>query len=424
MHPESVPSHYRWNFTVLSLDIASYSLATSFVSFSTILPAFIEHLTRSEVAIGILAALSTAGYALPNFLFVPITERVRRKKLLILWVTPGERLPYLLLAFVAAFLATTHPYLTIILTFLLLGVFTGTGGALTPAWLDLIARAIPARRRGAFFGRSYALAGATGVVGAFISQVLLAREPFPTAFVHLYLLGFMFVMISYGFFALNREVDPLESRGRESVASWLRVLVPTLKRDRNFSWYLLAMVLASLANSAAGFFTAFALRRLHAPDATVALYTAALLASQTVFNLIWGWLADRHGHKLVLACGIATLGIATVIALLIPTATLFAVVFALLGAGQSAYTLSRLAIVLEFSSHDRRPTYVGLASLALAPLALIGPLAGGAIIDRLGFGVTFTGYAVAGVFALSILVWKVREPRSAAAGHEPAFLVE
>ncbi|MCL4541931.1 MAG: MFS transporter, partial [Chloroflexi bacterium] len=163
------PSYYRWNFTVLCLDIAFYTLATSFASFSTILPAYVAHLTHSEIAIGLLAALSTAGYALPNFLFVPLTERVARKKLLILGVTPGERLPYLFLAGVTAYVAVSRPYLALVLTFVLLGIFTGTGGALTPAWLDLIARAIPARRRGAFFGRSFALAGALGVIGAVVS---------------------------------------------------------------------------------------------------------------------------------------------------------------------------------------------------------------------------------------------------------------
>ena len=159
-----------------------------------------------------------------------------------------------------------------------------------------------------------------------------------------------------------------------------------------------------------------AIHRLHAPDATVAIYTAGLLAAQTVFNLIWGWLADRNGHKLVLTMGIGIMALDAIIALLIPSAMLFTVVFVLLGAGQSAYTLSRLAIVLEFAPSERRPTYVGLASLALAPLALIGPLLGGVLIDRVRFGPTFVGFAIAGVVSTLLLVVRVREPRSQRAG--------
>ncbi len=405
------PPYYRWNFTVLSLDIAFYYVSTTLVSFSTILPAYLHHLTSSNLVIGGLSALTTAGYSLPNLLFAPLTERVRRKKLLILAITPGERLPYLLLAGCAAWLAVGHPHVALVVTFAALFVFTCTGGALTPAWLDLIARAIPARRRGAFFGRSNAMAGVMGVGGALLGQHLLATQPYPRAYVQLYLVAFVFVVISYAFFALNHEQGPFVPREPSPFLDWFRNLPALLRQDHNFSWYMWSAVATSLAYSAAAFFTVVAISRLHAGDNEVGWYTAALLASSTAFNLLWGWLADRRGHKVVLIAGISAMLIAMPLSLLLPTPPAYALVFLLLGAAVSASSLSRLAIMLEFAPEDQRPTYVGLASVAGAPLALVGPLVGGAVADHAGYVPAFAIFFLGGVVALWLLVTRVREPR-------------
>jgi MFS family permease len=409
------PAHYRWNFTVLSLDLAFYYLSTTLVSFSTILPAYLRHLSASNLVIGVLSALTTAGYSLPNLLFAPLTERVRRKKRLILFVTPGERLPYLALAACAAWLAVGNPPLALAITFAALLIFTCTGGALTPAWLDLIARAIPARRRGAFFGRSNALAGLMGIGGAVLAQHLLATQPYPRAYVELFLLAFVFVAISYAFFALNREQGPFMPGKRGSFWLWLRGLPAIVRGDANFAWYMLATLASSLAYSAAAFFTVVAINRLHVGDFEVGWYTAVLLAASTCFNLLWGWLADRRGHKVVLAAGLLGMLLAMPLSMVAPTPLAYALVFLLLGASVSAGQLSRLAIMLEFAPEATRPTYVGLASVAGAPLALLGPLVGGVVADRAGSPAAFAIFWLAGLVALWLLIRRVREPRGMAA---------
>lgn len=387
------------------------------------MPAYLRHLSASNLVIGALSALTTAGYSLPNLLFAPLTERFSRKKRLILFVTPGERLPYLVLAACAAWLAVSNPPLALAVTFIALLVFTCTGGALTPAWLDLIARAIPARRRGAFFGRSNAMAGLMGVGGAVLSQHLLATQPYPTAYVQLFLLAFGVVLMSYGFFALNREQGPFMPGRRDSFTEWFRGLPAILRHDRNFAWYMLAALAASLAYSAAAFFTVVAINRLHVGDFEVGWFTAVLLAASTVFNLLWGWLADRRGHKVVLVAGLVSMLLAMPLSLLLPSPPAYALVFVLLGAANSASSLSRLAIMLEFAPEATRPTYVGLASVAGAPLALIGPLVGGALADRAGYAPAFALYGLAGAVALWLLIRRVREPRRHAAESDNATAI-
>ncbi|HEV7214085.1 MAG TPA: MFS transporter, partial [Chloroflexota bacterium] len=227
----------------------------------------------------------------------------------------------------------------------------------------------------------------------------------------LYLLAFVFVAVSYGFFALNREQGPFLAKDRSPFTVWLRSLPGLLGQDHNFSWYMVSVLASSLGNSAAAFFTIVAISRLHAGDNDVGWYTAALLASATVFNLLWGSLADRHGHKVVLIAGVTSMLLAMPLSLLLPTPITYVLVFVLLGASTSAGSISRLAIMLEFAPEEQRPTYVGLASVANAPLALVGPLLGGAIADSAGFAPAFVIFGLASVLALWLLVARVREPR-------------
>jgi predicted MFS family arabinose efflux permease len=78
----------------------------------------------------------------------------------------------------------------------------------------------------------------------------------------------------------------------------------------------------------------------------------------------------------------------------------------------AAIHLSARTILLEFTDDpDERPTYIGLANSALAPLSFAGPLAAGVVADRLGFVTVFVVAAVFGLVALALLLSHVREPR-------------
>jgi MFS family permease len=100
------------------------------------------------------------------------------------------------------------------------------------------------------------------------------------------------------------------------------------------------------------------------------------------------------------------------VALIAPSLFWYGLVFILFAAALSANNLSRLAIMLEFAPADSRPTYVGLASVAAAPTAFIGPLFGGWLADHFGFPIPFAMFWVACVFGLAVLIRRVQEPRN------------
>src|SRR3990167_8981612 len=150
--------HLRHNLVALGGDYALFLVGFSFASQSTILPAFAEHLRAPNIVIGAIPAVMTVGWFLPSLFAAGHTETLARRLPFVLRYSIWERAPFLVLALAAFLLAEPAPALTLGLLLVMLLAITGAGGALMPAWMDVVGRTIPTTLRGRFFAVASALA--------------------------------------------------------------------------------------------------------------------------------------------------------------------------------------------------------------------------------------------------------------------------
>jgi predicted MFS family arabinose efflux permease len=69
-------------------------------------------------------------------------------------------------------------------------------------------------------------------------------------------------------------------------------------------------------------------------------------------------------------------------------------------------------VLLEFAPGPAaRPTYVGLGTTLLTPVAFGAPLVAGLMADTLGFRAVFATAAMGAMVALALLIARVQEPR-------------
>jgi DHA2 family methylenomycin A resistance protein-like MFS transporter len=163
---------------------------------------------------------------------------------------------------------------------------------------------------------------------------------------------------------------------------------------------------------ASGFYTVYGLRAWDAPASSAGVFTALLVAGHALGTLILGWVADHAGHRLVLLVGMASTAAANVVALVAPTLPVFETVFVLAGVQTAALNISAMNVLLEFAPVPaERPTYVGLGTTSLAPVAFASPLVAGLLADSLGFRVVFVVALVMGGTGLAMLATRVRDPR-------------
>ncbi len=411
--PTPVERNARWNFFVNLWDIVFIMLGLSLISRETVMPALVNQLTDSKLAIGLIPAIYSLGVNLPQLLIANFAERLQYKKPFVMLVGgAGERGGYLLAGLAVWFFADSLPGLALVLFFLCLAFSAFAMGVGTPPWFDMIAKVIPTRRRGVWSGVGHGLGALLGIVGAYFVGYTLEEVAFPNNFALLFLVGFAIMMISWGGLALTREPASTTVKARIGIRAYYRALPLLLRRDRNYARFLVSRTVAVLGTMATGFYMVYGIERLGVDGATIGWLTAVLVGSQALLGVLWGIVADRFGHKIVLGGGAATLMAAALLAWLAPSVAWLTPVFMLLGMGIAAELTSSLNIILEFCAPADRPTYIGLTNTLLAPTMALAPLLGGWIaMQSNGYSTLFLATTLcAGLGALLLLFW-VREPR-------------
>jgi MFS family permease len=399
----------RRNFVVNVLDGATFLFGISMVSRFTVLPLVVEQLSPEPWLQGLIPALFYAGWLLPGLFTAPLVATMVRRKPWIMRATIGERLPYLVLGLIFLFGAELSPTILLSALFTCYAIFALCAGLTSTAWQDFIARIIPERLWGTFFGLQAGVGGVLGVGSAAVAGVVLAALPFPQSFGVLCLICFAAMVVSYIF--LGSSIEPPQApQARQPLMVFLRGIGPLLERDIAFRRYLFCRAAIALGLVGHSFLTAAALLRFDPPPEQIGLFTGALLGALALANVGLGALADRWGHKEVLELS-AGLGIlALLLALVAPSALWFVPIFVLVGASQAGYQLSGFTLVFAFSTPAERPTYIGVANTALAPVAALGPLLAGWLAGITGYSVIFVVLALIGAVGIAVMHWQVRAP--------------
>ncbi len=416
---QAVRQHLRYNIAVNLLDGAFFGLGWGFGSIGTIIPLFVSQMTDSATLIGLIPAIHAVTWQLPQLFMANAVARQRQYRPMVLWMTVHERLPYLGLALVAFFAASLGHRLALVLTFLLL-LWQGLGAGFTAnAWQSMIAKIIPAEARGTFFGAQSAFANILMSVSAIAAGYILEKLAAPYDFSLCFLLVLAGMGISMFFLALTREpVDTEKSIPERQPFPW-RVWIDLLRRDRDFSAFLVVRFLSQFATMGFAFYIVYGLRRFQMDEVTAGFLTAALTITSTLGSPLMGWLGDRLGHRAMLIVGSFAVALSSLLAWWAPSLYWLYPVFILAGLANVAYWTIGMAMTTEFGSEETRPVYIGLSNTLVAPATFLAPLLGGWIADAAGFQTTFFISALGGLVIAALLIWLVRDPRSLSAAVPP-----
>jgi MFS family permease len=409
-----VRRNYRWNLAVSVGEVGFFFFGMSFVASATILPLFISKLTTSTLAVGLVALLAQGGWYLPQLFTAHATERAPR--MLPIMVNIGlfaERLPLFALVAAAA-LAVRAPAVALILTVTGFAWFSLGGGAIAPAWQQLVARCFPVDRRGFFMGFGSSIGTGFGVLGAAGSAGLLAALPYPMSFVAIFGLGALSVLLSLAFMTQMREPIPAQLPPRQTSRQYWSGIGGILRQGGNFGWHLAGRVTLGFGALGSGFVTLSAIRTWGVSDATVGGYTGAMLVGSAAGMLILGALADRRGHKLSLEIAALCYAAAFALTAWSPGPGVYLPAFVLIGLGLGGQITSGIMLTLEFAPPGRQPTYAGLVNTTLGIVGVTAPLLGAWLAER-SFGLLFLLGAGLNLAAFAVFLVRVRDPRHLAA---------
>lgn len=406
------PKNLRFNFTVNVIDGGFFGGALGFASFMTIIPLFVSNLTDSAILIGLIPAIHAVGWQLPQLFTAPRVSRLSLYKPMALIMTLIERLPFIGLAIVAWFSPQLGVKWSLILTFFLLIWFGFGGGFTATAWQSLIAKVIPTRLHGTFFGVQSAAVNLLAGVSAVLAGIVLVTYDYPLDFTLCFILASISVAISFVFFAMTKEERHTTPRSSlDDGQNFWQNLRNILRKERNFRWYLLSRMLTQFATMGFAFYTIYAVRVFGISEGLIGILTGLLMFTEVAMNPIMGWIGDRRGYLITLQIGMVATIASSLLALGAQGVAWFIPIFILAGVAYVAAWTIPLSMTLEFGSESDRPSYIGLANTLIAPSTFLAPILAGLLIDKINYQWTFLASAIAGIATLLVLLMGVSDPR-------------
>jgi MFS family permease len=412
---KNIRENLKHNVTVGLWDGSLFGVALGFASFGTVLPLFVASMTTSALLIGLVPAIHSVGWQLPQLFTASHVSRLRKYKPNVLMMTIHERAPFLGFAIIALLLPTIGLRAGLIITFALL-TWQGLGGGFTAnSWTSMISKIIPPETRGTFFGLQAGLANLFISGSAVAAGYLLDYLDSPTDFAVCFFLASIFFALSWFALALTREPEDTEKIIPTEKAHFWDDSKKILSRDANFNWFLASRFISQFAVMGFSFYIIYALRSFNMDAITAGFLTATLTISQTVANIGMGWIGDRVGHRAMLILGTFAALLSSLLAWNASSLAWFYPIFILTGfANVSIWTIG-MAMTVDFGTESERPLYIGLSQTLTAPATIIAPLIGGWIVDVAGFLPTFSISIVLSIFMIGILIFLVKDPRT----HKP-----
>ena len=276
------------------------------------------------------------------------------------------------------------------------------------------------------FGLRQALGGLLAFGLGFLVRVALKPGfpiPFPYNYGMLFLIALFFLYWAQECF-LWVEEPPLEPRERPAPTFWayMRYAVAKIRRDPNMMQYLYYRCLTPAVGLPTAFIVPYAMKELHFDAGVVGLFVSTSVVASIGANLLWAWVSDHRGNRMLLRLGIAT--VLAAVALLAMTPYVESRLLWVLGvnclaeSGLMAMGMGQLNYLYEIAPVSEVPLYTGLVSSATAPALIVLPPLYGLLAQRYGYPVIFVIGLLAGVVCVINSI-RLQEPRDRARGVTP-----
>jgi MFS family permease len=415
--------HLLYNFTLGIVNGGLFIFSEALMSIDTVLTWFVQQLGGSNFLIGLVGPLRDAGWFLPQ-LFVshrlqrePLKQPMYRRAAVVRMVAWSVWT-------LAVFVLAGNPAALLLVFFTAYAVNSLASGFAGLPFMEIVAKTIPSRRRGIYFGARMFMGGLlTLLAGVLVSVMLSASNPlpFPQNVGMLFVVSFVSAMVGLTAFALVKEPRGEVRDDGITFAAHLQRAFRLPRYNLNLRYLLLARVAILLSYVASPFFSIYSIDVLGAPPSIIGLYMIVRALTALAINPVWSLLSDRRGNRLVMRAATA-IGVGMLLwVVLMPPLTqaaglpaelrrfLFVPVFALMGMYETGVGIGAVNLTLDVAPANDRAIYIGLTNTVLG-VAYISTAVSGLIVDVVGYA----GVFVAGLLLLlmaSWALWRLRDPR-------------
>ncbi len=401
------------NFTAHLLHGMLGQTGFRFINAPTFIPAYLLMLSGgSDLVVGAALALQGLGQMLTPLIGANLISH--RSRVLPIGFVTGTlmRSCVLLMGLAGFFLGNDALLITMMVLLMLFGLLEGMQGVI---FNYLMSKVIPVKKRGRLTGFRNFLAGTTAAAVAYIGGAyLIGAEASITGYSWTFLLAFVLTAIGLLMLLSVREPEPPEVKVQLSLFEQLREVPQLLSVEKTFRRFIVARTIATTGRMAMPFYILYAGQTIGLSGTTLGMVTFAFTMSGTVSNLLWGFIADRRGFRLVLLITGFLWIVATMLLLSSNSLMVTMIVFVGIGAAVQGFENAARNIVLEFGDRQNLPVRIALANSVSQVAGSLGPLAGGVMASLLGYEWVFVTSILFLATGALLVLFRIPEPRHSA----------
>ena len=369
------------------------SLTMSMIDFNTVFPSLVDSLTEYKIIFGILYSIMLGAPLLFNAVFSHYMKKYKYKKKFLLIGIYLRALSFLGMALFVYFFSVDNSNIVIVSFFFLILMFSISGGFAGLSYSELIGKLFSSKERGTLYSSKQFVGSIAAFAGGMVVNKVFSLGSFnyPFNYVILLSIGFIgLVIASLGFWLIKEPPSIVVEKDDDTLINYLKEIPSLLKKDSNYSNFILVENMASFSLMILPFYMVFARDIFNIDQSYIGKYLLFQISGTVFSNFIWGYLSRKFGAKSVIKVCILTGGTIPLVALFLsrigPDAYSF--VFLLLGFIISGRRIGFDSYLLDIAPEDKRTVYLGVRG-TLNILVVILPIMGSIFIEILGYAFTF-----------------------------------
>ena len=382
-------------------------LTMSMIELNTVLPNLISELTKNNITFGTLYSIMLGAPLLFNLLFSHYLVRFPFKKKFLLLGIYLRSISFLGMAIVTFLFAKNNPIIALGAFYLLILLFSLSGGFAGIAYSDLIGKLLPSQKRPGLFALRQIFSSLASLIGGVIvTRIFMPGSfTFPLNYSISMAIGCLGLIVgAFGFWMIkepNSEINTTVEKREGIFESTFKIL----KEDRAFLKFIIVENITSFSLMILPFYMVFVKNTFADYKSYFGAYVIAQLSGVILSNFLWGIISKRLGTSTLLKVCILTGASIPLIAILLkPMGALwYALVFLLVGVITSGRNMGFEPYLLDLAPGDKRTVYLGIRG-TLNILMVLLPVAGGFFIDKLGYFTTFA--IVSAVMILAFILFQ------------------
>ena len=183
----------------------------------------------------------------------------------------------------------------------------------------------------------------------------------------------------------------------------------TISENPTFRAMIITVIFLAIAHSILPYYTLYAIRMFSATEAHVATFAGLAILSGAISHIVFGFIVDRYGPRIVAVIGAILLILAGTLALTTSSLNILFVIWLIANVSNSSFMTAVSLLLGEVSPPAKLPLYVSVQTTISTALSATIVLVLAPILESFGFMPLFGIVLTCGILSLTLNTFVLRK---------------